>query len=360
MKASHLGLLGTVFASVFAGVSPAAVVTTNSLYNGDSNYAPDGVASQTTTGYSAPASRANDGVPTAGFGNNSVTHSDDTIPGLVSWQVDLLATKPVDQIQLFNRGEGLNARLSNFRLQVLNSSLTEVWGQNYYTAGGSVGDSEIFPVPAGTAGQFVRVQQLGLNAEGNNVLSLAEVKVIDQKPALYQNVALLGTAAQSSTGYGGVASRANDNNTDGFFGNNSVTHTDDAVPPGTAQWLEIQLPNDYRINEVALWNRLDCCWGRLGNFRLSVFDGAAEVWGQDYLNTSPFVAKGMMSVHDDAAGFFAVGDRVRIELIGGVDGSGFNNIHLAELQIFGVAVPEPAILGLLGLTGAAGLRRRRR
>ncbi len=360
MKATHFGLLSTVFASVFVSWSTAAVVTTNSVYNGDSNYAPDGVASQTTTAYGAPASRANDGITTAGFGNNSVTHSDDAVPGLVSWQVDLLSTKPVDQIQLFNRGEGLNARLSNFRLQVLNSALTEVWGQDYYTAGGSVGDSESFNVPAGTSGQFVRVQQLGLNSEGNNVLSLAEVKVIDQKPALYQNVALLGTAVQSTTGYGGDASRANDNNTDGVFGNGSVTHTDDAVPAGTPQWIEIQLSSDYRINEIALWNRTDCCWGRLGNFRISVFDGASEVWGQDYLTGAPVTGKGILSVHDDAAGFFATGDRVRVELIGGVDGTGFNNIHLAEFQIFGVAVPEPAVLGLIGLAGATVLRRRRR
>jgi hypothetical protein len=348
-------------AGLLASAAHGAVAFTNYMANGDSNYAPGGVASQTTTGYSAPASRANDGIATQGFGGNTTTHTDDSFTGLNNWQVDLLTAREVNQIKLTNRGDGINNRLSNFRLQVLNSTLTEVWGQDYYTAGGNVGDSEVFGLPAGISGQFVRVQQLGLNAGGNNILSLAEVEVIDQKSAAFPNVALGATASQSSTGYGGVASRANDGNRDGNFSNNSVTHTDDGQPAGAPVWLKLDLGGDFQINEISLWNRTDCCWGRLGNFRLSVRDNGVEVWGHDFAASDPLTAKGMLSAQDDAGGFFVTGDEVRVDLINGLDATGFNNIHLAEFEVFGVAaIPEPATLSTLALAGLATLRRRRK
>jgi hypothetical protein len=354
-----------VLASVSLSSVMGAVITGNVVQNGNSNYAPDGVATQTNTGYGGVASRANDGINTGGFSNNSTTHTDDAIGGNNNWQVDLLASKPIDQIRLSNRGETLNNRLSNFRLQVLTSTNAEVWGQDFYTAGGFAGDSELVTLPAGISGQIVRVQQLGSNVGGNNVLSLAEVEVIDNKAATYTNYGLASAgavASQSSVAYGGDPSRANDGNTDGNFGNGSVTHTDDAVLPATPVWFKLDLAEDIQINEIALWNRVECCWGRLGNIKVSILNNGSEVWSQSYLNSSPFVAKGIISIHDDLGGFFATGDQVKIELIGGVDGSGANNLSLAEVQVFGatVTIPEPTGLGVLGLAAGCVLTGRRR
>jgi hypothetical protein len=348
--------------SLLSLVSPlaASVVVTNSLYNGNSNYAPDGVAAQTTTGYGGDASRANDGIVSQGFANNSTTHSDDTVAGTVAWQVDLLASKTVNEIRLTNRGEGINDRLSNYRVQVLNSSLSEVWGQNFYTSGGGSGDLEVIPVPTGTAGQFVKIQQLGLNSTGNNILSLTEVQVIQNKAALYANLALAGTATQSSTGYSGDASRANDGNTDGFYGSASVTHTDDGVAPGSPVWFNLQLSGVNQINELAIYNRQDCCWGRSGNFKLSILNGGSEVWSQSFPGSSLIASKGILSVHDDAGGFFATGDQIRLELIGGLNALGGNTLSLAELQVFGMAIPEPGLFSMLSGLALLGVVRRRR
>ena len=94
------------------------------------------------------------------------------------------------------------------------------------------------------------------------------------------NIAPTGTASQISTAYGGVASRANDGNTDGNYWNNSVTHT----APGYANpWWEVDLGADRTFGEIALWNRTDGVPERLTNFRVSVLDATrTAVWGQDY------------------------------------------------------------------------------
>ncbi len=353
-------LLTTLLALCLAPTGYSSLIAVNYLFNGDTNHAPSGFASQSTTGYGAPASRANDGNTTQGFGNNSTTHTDDLAAGNQFWQVDLGSSKPVTSVNLYNRGEGINNRLSNFRLKVLNGSGVEVWGQDMHTGGSNVGDFEAVPVPTGTFGQIIRVEQLGLNAGGNNVLSLAEVQVMNAKAPLFPNQALTASATQSSTGYGGTADRVNDNNTDGLFGNNSVTHTDDAQPLGNPVWIRLDLASTIQINEIALFNRVDCCGPRLSNYRLSVLSGGVEVWGQDYLNGNPVTGKTVISVHDDAGGFFATGDAVKLELIGGLDGGGANNIHLAEIKIFGAPIPEPASTALLGMLvlGVAARRRR--
>ncbi len=76
------------------------------------------------------------------------------------------------------------------------------------------------------------------------------------------NVALQGTASQSSTGWSGVASRAIDGNTDGNYNNGSVTST--AV--NTAyQWWIVDLGSVQPISKIDIFNRTDCCSNRLDN-----------------------------------------------------------------------------------------------
>src|SRR5207249_606997 len=113
-------------------------------------------------------------------------------------------------------------------------------------------------VPVNVKGRYVRVQLAGTN----RILSLAEVQVFSltdnssadagagddaadgmasgdaddeantsSEAAAPVNIALGKSAMESSTDWGGVASRAVDGNTSGSFGDNSVTHTTDS--PGT-------------------------------------------------------------------------------------------------------------------------------
>lgn len=80
------------------------------------------------------------------------------------------------------------------------------------------------------------------------------------------NIAIGKSVRQSSTDYGGAASRVVDGNTDGNYFGGSVSHT--ALE--REAWWEVDLGGSFDIGSIRLWNRTDCCSGRLSNFYLLV------------------------------------------------------------------------------------------
>ena len=164
-------------------------------------------------------------------------------------------------------------------------------------------------------------QNIALLAEG------AEANTLTGR----RNLALLGTATQSSEGSGGVPSRAIDNNTNGVWAGGSVTHTS---PTGaTPVFWEVTLPGDVMLFDARLWNRTDCCGARLSDFRVTVFDESnATVFTQDY-----YVGSGQVGTNEyiDIPNS-VVGNRVRVELIDGVNNNGDAVLSLAEVQAFGM------------------------
>lgn len=87
--------------------------------------------------------------------------------------------------------------------------------------------------------------------------------------ALGRNVAVLGTATQSSAlGPDTEAHNAIDGNTSGEFIDGSVTHTLD----GNEDWWEVDLGSVKEIRLVRVWNRTDCCSDRLHDFHLILSD----------------------------------------------------------------------------------------
>lgn len=163
------------------------------------------------------------------------------------------------------------------------------------------------------------------------------------------NLALQGTATQSTTGYNGPAALAIDGNTSGHHGEGSVSHTGDG---DSAPWWMVALGADHEIAIVNVFNRSDCCTDRLRDFTVELLDGGVTVASQ-FLQGSY-----------GTWGFFDFGgvtaDAVRI--------SKFTPyLSLAEVQVFAVdvtppgTVPEPTSLALLlaaaGVGGALRLRR---
>lgn len=171
------------------------------------------------------------------------------------------------------------------------------------------------------------------------------------------NVALLGTASQSSSwsGDGNPLSRASnaiDGNTDGNYYGGSVQHTnsDSGLPVGNGfAWWQVALDQDYLIDSITIWNRTDCCTSRLREFTVSIFDDAALVWSGSYS-----AADGPLP-DTSFAGISTWGDTVLVQL-GRQD-----YLHMAEVQVFANPVPEPGtyalMLGGLALVGSLARRR---
>ena len=264
---------------------------------------------------------------------------------------------------MFNRTDACcGGRLSQYSVLAGNdatfASTLYDSGNQPDTAGVSINFGSI-----GTVARYVRVQRNFVSNHGDSVISLAEVDVLGPALFSYANLAAGSTASQSSTlanTANPIAEKATDGDLSNAFGSGSTTHTAAGVN-GAAVWWETSLASISDINEIALYNRGDCCQDRLSNFRVSIYDGATEVWGKNYFEGSG-QAGDIFAIQEDTGGTIATGDRVRIELIGGLnnaDGGTNDVLSLREVEIYGTAIPEPSGALLLGLGGLALLRRRR-
>jgi alpha-L-fucosidase 2 len=142
------------------------------------------------------------------------------------------------------------------------------------------------------------------------------------------NLARGGVATQSSTGHGGVAARAVDGDTNGVYPSNSVTHT--LFEPES--WWQVDLGAVNNVEEIAIWNRTDCCSDRLTDFYV-------------FVSETPFTSTSLAETladdsvwsyhHADEGGVPSVidvqqaGQHVRVQLAGN------SALSLAEVQVYG-------------------------
>jgi putative heme-binding domain-containing protein len=109
----------------------------------------------------------------------------------------------------------------------------------------------------------------------SRTLTLAEVQVF----ADGRNVALGGTATQSTLNHDGEPQRAIDGDTNPDFSAGSQTHTVEDRPN---PWWEVDLGAEFPIERIVVWNRKEGELGkRLDGFTLRVLDGQKkEVFAQ--------------------------------------------------------------------------------
>ncbi len=140
------------------------------------------------------------------------------------------------------------------------------------------------------------------------------------------NLALGKPATESSTYPYSIlvaASYAVDGNTDGEFLNGSTTHTN--IEQGA--WWQVDLGSKKNINEIIIYNRIDCCANRLSNYQVSISDKAdfsTHTYQQDF-HVAP---NPKTNIKLDAPG--KQGRYVRIQLLDK------NYLSLAEVQVIGV------------------------
>ena len=96
------------------------------VFSGSENVARMGEAKQISTDYNGPPERGIDGNTDGNYANNSVTHTG--AADNAWWEVDLKADQPLDRIVVWNRTDaGTEARLTNWRVSVLNANRDVVW-----------------------------------------------------------------------------------------------------------------------------------------------------------------------------------------------------------------------------------------
>ena len=203
---------------------------------------------QSSTAFGGDARRAVDGKLDGNYGHNSVTHTD--FQSKPWWQVDLDKEETIRQINIYNRTDAAQDRLTNFNVILLDSFGKEIERKRIAYLRDSSAQISIDYKKA----RFVRIE-----LDGYNALSLAEVQVFRA-----ENIAWKKQARQSSTEFGGDASRALDGNTNSNYSQQSITHTKFENQP----WWEVDLGRTEQVGLVRLYNRGD---GELSK-RLSDFD----------------------------------------------------------------------------------------
>lgn len=140
------------------------------------------------------------------------------------------------------------------------------------------------------------------------------------------NLAFYGTATQSSSSHDTIASIATDQNTDGIWGNGSVTHTTTEPQP----WWKIDLEGSFELSEIKIWNRTDSNQARLSDYDVTILDEHEQVVWTNYQSDFPDPS---VSLFPDAVGQYVV-----IQLRGTAP------LSLAEVEIFGAVVEGPGNL----------------
>jgi hypothetical protein len=297
-------------------------------------------ATQSSTLANAGASNAVDGNTDGSFYNGSVTH---TNPELNAWwQVDLGTSATINSIVIWNRTDCCSDRLSNYYVFVSNvpfgasDSPTALIGRgNTFSSlqSGNPNSASTTISLGGYQGQFVRIQLIN-----GQPLSLAEVQVFGTPGASSAaNVALAKLASQSSTlAYPTAgAGSAVDGNTDGNFFDGSVTHTN----LDTNAWWQVDLGASGPVDGVVIWNRTDCCFGRLNNAFVFVSDTPFSPTDtpttlQGRAGTFSASIPNGITISSAVVTSGAFGRYVRVQL------SGTNNLSLAEVQVIRQQPPQ--------------------
>ena len=219
---------------------------------------------QSSTAFGGDASRAVDGKTDGDFGHQSVTHTN--FQSKPWWQVDLDKEETIRQINIFNRTDTAQERLSNFHVILLDSFGNEIERKRISALTNTVAQLAIDYKKA----RFVRIE-----LEGHNALSLAEVQVLRA-----ENIAWKKQASQSSTAYGGDANHALDGNTNNTYSQNSITHTNFE----NKAWWQVDLGRSEQVGFVRLFNRGDGELAkRLSNFDVILYNDKGKEVSKQYI-----------------------------------------------------------------------------
>lgn len=120
----------------------------------------------------------------------------------------------------------------------------------------------------------------------------------------------------------GVAERAVDGNTNPLYGEGSVSLTSLQHNP----WWQVDLGDSYRVQQIVLYNRGDCCADQMKNFHVEVLDLRRKRWNvvsHAYSEAEPELFA-LINFESVVRGRMV---RVRID--------GWKSLNLAEVLVYG-------------------------
>ena len=233
-----------------------------------------------------------------------------------------------------NSGGSIEVRAGGTSGDLLGSvTITSTGGwKNFETFTANINDdsdnSDLYLVFTGDSGYLFDLDNFQISSSSDNG---------NNSSSNDTNLALSGSAEQSSTSYNGDASRAIDGNTSGEWSNGSVTHTSNEDTP----WWQVRLDADTTIEEVIIWNRTNCCSDRLSNFDVFVYNVAGT---QVYKTTISDAPNPSVTINTGGV----TGNRIRIKL------KDTNPLSLAEVQVFGEATDNNGEINNAETTNSGG------
>lgn len=236
-------------------------------------------------------------------------------------RINVGATTYINLVVVYNRAEAPQ-RINGAVVSVINGKKKTKCGTILYNK-----YHFVYYVPCnGATGNTVEVMQ-----PRKDYLQISEVEVFGgpNKVSGMNVLSYFKPTSQSSTGWGGVSSRAVDGNSDGRWGRGSVTHS----APGTERggrvnWWKVDLLGVYPVYLVIIHNRIDnCCKDRID--KAEVYVGkrlCGRVKWMPNIQVYPINCKGMQ------------GSEVRIV-------QRHNYLSLAEVQVMGTGGPDIFVAG---------------
>uniref|UniRef100_H3A8M4 Fucolectin tachylectin-4 pentraxin-1 domain-containing protein n=1 Tax=Latimeria chalumnae TaxID=7897 RepID=H3A8M4_LATCH len=236
------------------------------------NVALKGLATQSSLGdWRGVPEHAIDGNKNSVYGSLSCIHTRFEMGPW--WRVDLQQPYRIFAVAITNRGDCCWERLRGAELHIGNSlekngtlnprcasiSIVERGSTDSFCCNGMVGRYVTIAIPT-------RVEYLTLCEVEVYGIPDTETPPLEKNPFSNQtreesgtNVALKGTAVQSSLCDQGVPEHAIDGNRNSVYGSLSCTHTQYEMNP----WWRVDLQQPHKISVVLITNRGDCCWERL-------------------------------------------------------------------------------------------------